>query len=413
MTPNTSLLPIGSATAGEPTDIPAPPGFGELIAQFVLSGENVPAEPVLDAAVLVAQAVDGEVSDDPTQAESVATAILMAFATQLTSTPTVPAEDESPAVGEAVVTEEIVEPVTPPLSPQRHPVEPMIEASAQEATTMPESAPVPASVEAAPIPGTVTVTTTATTEETAEEATSTPVSQTVKDSPTGPVSTASEAVTASQPGTDTAPAVHTPPAPSHDGRPTAESRREAPVGHGASPTVSIGGPLQATAGITPISDEGPENSVRPSVPIDPARPTHQPSSPLATTPVTETASPLHAGVDGTSRGDGVSQSLMARIESAIDLIENAPPPRRITIMADDLDGVRLTVAMRPDGVSVTSPNADTGMLDAIDRALAARGFDLADSGTRDRRHEHTDDDPPTPSNPTTMPRSRRSDGIRL
>jgi hypothetical protein len=110
----------------------------------------------------------------------------------------------------------------------------------------------------------------------------------------------------------------------------------------------------------------------------------------------------------------VPASLVARVEQAIEMIENAPPPRQITIEADDLDGVRLTVALRPDGVSVSSQTADSNVLDAIERALAARGFDLSDSG-RDRRRP-ADQDDQDGWRPPAAPRARqesRDQGIRL
>jgi hypothetical protein len=111
----------------------------------------------------------------------------------------------------------------------------------------------------------------------------------------------------------------------------------------------------------------------------------------------------------------IPPSLVTRVEQAIQMIEHAPPPRRITIDADELNGMRLTVSIRPDGVAVTSPTADAATMDAIEQALRARGFDLSDSGRRrDQRHEAYERDtwrPPSGSGAVSRPRTDQ--GIRL
>jgi hypothetical protein len=121
------------------------------------------------------------------------------------------------------------------------------------------------------------------------------------------------------------------------------------------------------------------------------------------------------GARAVDRTAEVPPSLVRRVEQAVQMIEHAPPPRRITIEADELNGLRLTVSLRPDGIAVTSQTADGSTLDAIEQALRARGFDLSDSGRRrDPRHDVYERDTSRPQ-PGGAPasRSRSEQGIRL
>ncbi len=95
-----------------------------------------------------------------------------------------------------------------------------------------------------------------------------------------------------------------------------------------------------------------------------------------------------------------------RVEQAIRRLENAPPPNVVTFTIEELD-LRLTVALRPDGIHLSSPGhqTDAGLIRSLENALAARGFDLAQGDRGRREHER----PEAPWRPTTQPtRTRRT-----
>jgi ActR/RegA family two-component response regulator len=103
-----------------------------------------------------------------------------------------------------------------------------------------------------------------------------------------------------------------------------------------------------------------------------------------------------------------------RVEEAIAALATKPDPKIVTLQLDELDGLRLTVALRPDGLHLSS-TGDTALTTEIERALAARGFDMASSGDAERQgSEDTTDDGWRPQ-PTPPGRQRRSNqsGIRL
>jgi hypothetical protein len=105
--------------------------------------------------------------------------------------------------------------------------------------------------------------------------------------------------------------------------------------------------------------------------------------------------------------------LARRVEEAIAALATKPDPKIVTLQLDELDGVRLTVALRPDGIHLSS-TGDAALTADIERALASRGFDLAsDSGRQDREAApEAGDDGWTPR---AQDRRRRSDkpGITL
>jgi hypothetical protein len=127
-----------------------------------------------------------------------------------------------------------------------------------------------------------------------------------------------------------------------------------------------------------------------------------------TTRPTDTARPFAA----------ISQPAMVgiarRVEEAIAALATKPDPKVVTLQLDELDGLRLTVALRPDGLHLSS-TGDPGLTTEIERALAARGFDMA-SG-RDGERQGTDDGAddgwrPQPAAPNRQNRTNPSE-IRL
>lgn len=103
-----------------------------------------------------------------------------------------------------------------------------------------------------------------------------------------------------------------------------------------------------------------------------------------------------------------------RVEEAIAALATKPDPKIVTLQLDELDGLRLTVALRPDGLHLSS-TGDGALTTEIERALAARGFDMASSGDGDRQgSEETTDDGwrPQSAQPGQRRRSNQS-GIRL
>ena len=105
--------------------------------------------------------------------------------------------------------------------------------------------------------------------------------------------------------------------------------------------------------------------------------------------------------------------LARRVEEAIAALATKPDPKIVTLQLDELDGVRLTVALRADGIHLSS-TGDAALTADIERALESRGFDLAsNSGRRDREAA------PEPGDNSWKPRAqdrrRRTDkpGITL
>ncbi len=127
-----------------------------------------------------------------------------------------------------------------------------------------------------------------------------------------------------------------------------------------------------------------------------------------TTRPTDTARPFAA----------ISQPAMVgiarRVEEAIAALATKPDPKIVTLQLDELDGLRITVALRPDGLHLSS-TGDPGLTTEIERALAARGFDMASGRDGERRgtEDGTDDGwRPQPTAPNRHNRTNPS-GIRL
>jgi hypothetical protein len=103
-----------------------------------------------------------------------------------------------------------------------------------------------------------------------------------------------------------------------------------------------------------------------------------------------------------------------RVEEAIAALATKPDPRIVTLQLDELDGLRLTVALRADGLHLSS-TGDPGLTTEIERALAARGFDMASGRDGERRGTEDGADDgwrPQPAAPNRQNRTNPS-GIRL
>lgn len=150
---------------------------------------------------------------------------------------------------------------------------------------------------------------------------------------------------------------------------------------------------------TPVSSAGPS---APAADVSaPAAPAHPPTG----------GSDLHARVLG-------------RVMDALDVLENAPPPRRLTVDLPDGDGLRLHVALRGGEVHVSVVGSGaagdlSGWTRDLSDALAARGFSLGgfSAGTgQDDRRPPTDGGQPAddPTTPRPRPRPQVVDqGLRL
>lgn len=141
------------------------------------------------------------------------------------------------------------------------------------------------------------------------------------------------------------------------------------------------------------------------------------SVPQSAMPGVTTASTDMGGVpaDGPATAD---LRLVERVMEAVELLENAPPPRRIRLEVGDL---RLAVSLRADGVHVAidgdAAPTRTWQSD-LSTALEARGMSLADGGARDGGDRREPPDPEeTPAPPTPRPGRRAPDdadrGLRI
>jgi hypothetical protein len=111
----------------------------------------------------------------------------------------------------------------------------------------------------------------------------------------------------------------------------------------------------------------------------------------------------------------VSAAIIERIETMVRRLENAPPPRSVTVDLEDLGAPRITVTLTADGVRLSvpeAPSSPTTLLSDLEAALAARGFDLAGGDDRHRRGRHPEDETTTFVPP--RPEARRpDDAMRL
>ena len=83
------------------------------------------------------------------------------------------------------------------------------------------------------------------------------------------------------------------------------------------------------------------------------------------------------------RPQAVMTSVARRVEQAIAALELKPDPRIVTLQLDELDGLRLTVAIRPDGVALSS-DSDSSLVAEIREALDSRGFNMSREGRDDQ-----------------------------
>lgn len=99
-----------------------------------------------------------------------------------------------------------------------------------------------------------------------------------------------------------------------------------------------------------------------------------------------------------------------RVEEAVRQLEAAPPPSSVTMVIEELD-LRLTVAIRPDGVHLSAPGPEAQtLIRSLEEALHSRGFDL--SGRQRGRQGH--EQPEAPAIPSTpRPTTRPASGLRL
>lgn len=117
--------------------------------------------------------------------------------------------------------------------------------------------------------------------------------------------------------------------------------------------------------------------------------------------------------------------LVARVMDALDILENAPPPRRMTVEVPDHEGLRLHVVLRGTEVHVSvrggSPADLAGWSRDLTDGLAARGFSLggfSDESGQERHRDPHDQQPDTPPPPPAAGRRVRADrpddqGLRL
>lgn len=149
--------------------------------------------------------------------------------------------------------------------------------------------------------------------------------------------------------------------------------------------------------------------------------------PTASSPAV--AAPTSGGGATAPAPAAASRELVGRVLDALDLLEHAPPPRRMTIEVPDADGLRLHVSLRGSEVHVAVQSGGAGSPDLsgwgreLSAGLASRGFDLGGfstdgRGEPDGRDRPRDDaDAPAASGPGHDPRRPASTstdtGLRL
>lgn len=226
-------------------------------------------------------------------------------------------------------------------------------------------------------------------------------------------------------GTGTAPAgehaVADIPEPASDGRPAPPVRADAAAG--GRPATDGQGARGAVGGTVPVPTVGAATT-----------PSHEPGvlasgdADASTAPVSAPA-PAAAGFSAAGARPATEATdpaarMVARVLDAVDLLENAPPPRRMTVDLPDLGGLRLHVALRGGEVHVQVQGGSAGDLAGWSRdlssALASRGLTLGDFGTdggsgREQHHarQHLLDEPRPGEVPGRRPSRTRTDGDLL
>ncbi|MBW3657875.1 MAG: hypothetical protein KY457_04500 [Actinobacteria bacterium] len=201
----------------------------------------------------------------------------------------------------------------------------------------------------------------------------------------------------------------------------------APAGGTAAGIASAPG---TSASVGPVAGSPrPETTGRTEVPLptgpEPRSAGSSPAPPGPTTLATEVTAPASAPASSAPAPTGdLPARMLGRVMDALDVLENAPPPRRLTIDLPDADGLRLHVALRGSEVQVSvvgggSGGDLSGWTRDLSEALAARGFSLggfsAGTGQDDRRRPADADQPADdPTTPRPRPRPRADDqGLRL
>jgi hypothetical protein len=203
-------------------------------------------------------------------------------------------------------------------------------------------------------------------------------------------------------------------------RPDTAAAAVPPSGGAAAPGATATATATATtAEVATATAEAPTPRADATAPVDAAEP-------VAPTPATTAAAAtadVAAADAGTEPGSAVAR-MVARVMDALDLLQNAPPPRRMTVDLPDVDGLRLHVALRGTEVSVTVLAGGTqgdaaGWGRDLTTALAARGFSLGgfDGGAgegRQRAPHEQPDEVPVPTATGRRPRPSSPDqGLRL
>lgn len=139
------------------------------------------------------------------------------------------------------------------------------------------------------------------------------------------------------------------------------------------------------------------------------------SEPVETNTVVAATEPAPGHTSGvsSSESNAVPSSVLRRVEEAVRRLENAPPPRTITITVDDHGLHRVTVSLMSDGVKLSVPDGaatDPQLVSDMERALESRGFDM--SGRQRRRSPDQTDDA-TDFVPTQAQTRRTDAGYRL
>lgn len=176
----------------------------------------------------------------------------------------------------------------------------------------------------------------------------------------------------------------------------------------ATPAPAMAPSLPSASGERPAAADA-----RPANPADQVEPhVHEP---VETTTLVAAAEPTPGHTSGvaTSESTTVPSSVLRRVEDAVRRLENAPPPRTITITVDDHGLHRVTVSLMSDGVKLSVPDGaatDPQLVTDMERALESRGFDM--SGRQHRRSPDQTDDA-SDFVPTQAQTRRTEAGFRL
>jgi hypothetical protein len=196
------------------------------------------------------------------------------------------------------------------------------------------------------------------------------------------------------------------------GRPTAHVEST-----GAEPTAPEAG---LVAGTSARVDEGDE----PRELDRPVASRTEPISKPATEPTTDHRPDLQtSGVGNLDRAAGsdrtsqVPATTLHRVESAIRQLENAPPPKTITITVDDQGLHKVTVSLHADGVRLSVPDGastDARLITDLEHTLESRGFDLGGRNDRRGRQQRPDEaDRFVPTAPAQRTRGTDDSGVRI